>query len=246
MMKTVAADDLPGKLGLPPVAKPEDAVRLNALVLCLVILSLLCGLVGLVLGLLFAPASASMGETYRIILVHVPASWLAMLIYLVMAAGAADCLLRNHSRSGAMLQAMAPTGTLMALLSLGTGALWGQPTWGTGWAWDPRLTSMLTLFFFYLGFIALTAASKETHRAVRTGSFLVLMGVVNIPIIHFSVHWWPSLHQGTTITLNKSAPISPLMLWGLLLMLFCFAFYAAAMTLLRLGNLTILEDHALE
>ena len=217
-----------------PEAWPVLITRSRLCIHGLASLSVVCGLAGLVLGLLFAPASAQMGETYRIILVHVPASWLSMLIYLVMAACAADGLLRHNPLAAPMARAMAPTGALMAVLSLGTGALWGLPTWGTWWVWDARLTSMLILLFFYIAFIVLNLAIMGRQRAERVGFFVLLVGVVNIPIIHFSVRWWNSLHQGASISLGKSALMSPFMLWGLLLMVLCFAFYAATMTLMRL------------
>lgn len=238
-MKTFSAHFLTGNSIAIPEAGSADMTRSSLGIYCMASLSVACGLAGLTLGLLFAPASAQMGETYRIILVHVPASWLSMLLYLVMAVCAADGLLRKNSLSGPMTQAMAPTGALMALLSLATGAIWGLPSWGTWWVWDPRLSSMLILFLLYIAFIVLNLAIKEQQRAERAGFILLLAGVVNIPIIHFSVHWWHSLHQGATISLGKSAPMSPLMLWGLLLMVLCFAFYAATMTLLRLRCLTL-------
>lgn len=196
-------------------------------------LAVLSGLAGLALGLLLAPASAQQGETYRIILVHVPVSWLSMLLYLIMAAWALLGLLRNTPGSGMATQAIAPTGALMAFLSLCTGALWGKPTWGTWWAWDARLTSELILLFLYVGFIALTRAIEDQRRAERAGHLLLLVGVVNIPIIHFSVQWWHSLHQGATLSLGKSPPMAPAMLYGLLLMVCSLSFYAATMALMR-------------
>ncbi|MBS1196553.1 MAG: Cytochrome c-type biosis protein CcmC [Proteobacteria bacterium] len=239
-MKTFAAHFSLSAPAANPEAWSELITRPRLCIQGLALLSVVCGLAGLVLGLLFAPASAQMGETYRIVLVHVPASWLSMLLYLIMAVCAADGLLRHNSLAAPMARAMAPTGALMAVLSLGTGALWGLPTWGTWWVWDARLTSMLILLFFYIAFIVLSHAIMDRQGAERVGFLLLLVGVINIPIVHFSVHWWNSLHQGASISLGKPALMSPLMLWGVLLMVLCFTFYAATMTLLRLRT-----NHAL-
>jgi heme exporter protein C len=154
------------------------------------------GLAGLWLGMLVAPTDFQQGEGYRIIFIHVPASWMSMFIYLVMAFWAAIGLAFNTRLSGMMAQALAPTGALMAFLSLLTGALWGKPMWGAWWVWDARLTSELILLFLYIGYMALTAAIDDARRADKAGALLLLVGVVNIPIIYFSVKWWNTLHQG--------------------------------------------------
>jgi heme exporter protein C len=163
----------------------------------------------------------------------VPASWMSMFIYLVMAAWAGIGLSLNARLSCMMAQALAPTGALMAFLSLWTGAFWGKPMWGTWWVWDARLTSELVLFFLYLGFIALQAAIDDPRRADKAGAILVLVGVVNVPIIYFSVKWWNTLHQGSTVSLTKAPSMAMTMLWGMLLMALCFWMYAIAVALMR-------------
>jgi len=138
----------------------------------------------------------------------------------------------NTRLSGMMAQALAPTGALMAFLSLWTGAFWGKPMWGTWWVWDARLTSELILFFLYIGFIALQAAIDDPRRADKAGAILALVGAVNIPIIYFSVKWWNTLHQGSSVNLAKSS-MAQTMLWGMLLMALAFWMYAIAVALTR-------------
>ena len=150
-------------------------------------LALVFGAAGLWIGLVVAPTDAQQGEGYRIIFVHVAASWMSMFIYCVMAAWAALGLAFNTRLSAMMASALAPTGAMFAFLSLVSGALWGKPMWGTWWVWDARLTSELILLFLYLGFMALQAAIDEPKRADKAGAILALVGVVNVPIIYFSV-----------------------------------------------------------
>jgi heme exporter protein C len=196
-------------------------------------LAVVFGVAGLYLGMLVAPTDFQQGEGYRIIFIHVPASWMSMFIYLVMAFWAALGLAYNTRLSGMMAQALAPTGALMAFLSLWTGALWGKPMWGTWWVWDARLTSELILLFLYIGFIALQASIDDPRRADKAGAVLALVGVVNIPIIYFSVKWWNTLHQGSSVSLTKSPSMAALMLWGMLLMALCFWMYSIAVALYR-------------
>ena len=190
------------------------------------------GLAGLYVGFLVAPTDAQQGEGYRIIFLHVPASWMSMFIYLVMAFWAGLGLAFNFRLSGMMAQALAPTGALMAFLSLWTGALWGKPMWGTWWVWDARLTSELILLFLYVGFIALQSAIDDPRRADKAGAILALVGVVNIPIIYFSVKWWNTLHQGSSVNLTKSS-MATTMLWGMLLCALACWMYAIAVALMR-------------
>ena len=207
------------------------------------LLSLLFGLAGLWLGLFVAPTDAVQGEGYRIIFVHVAASWMSMFIYVVMA-GWAFVGLVFQARAAAMLaQALAPTGTLMAALSLLTGSLWGKPMWGTWWIWDARLTSELILLFLYLGFLSLQAAIDDPRRADRAGAVLALVGVVNVPVIYFSVQWWNTLHQGASVSLTRAPSMAQTMLLGMLMMALCFWMYAIATALWRL-RLIILEREA--
>ena len=167
-------------------------------------LAVILGAWGLWLGFMVAPADAQQGEGYRIIFVHVPASWMSMVIYLAMAFWSVLGLSFNTRLSGMMTRALAPTGALFAFLSLWTGALWGKPMWGTWWVWDARLTSELILFFLYLGYIALTSAIEDQRRGDRAGALIAIVGAINVPIIYFSVKWWNTLHQGASVSLTKS------------------------------------------
>jgi heme exporter protein C len=197
------------------------------------LLSAIFGIAGLWMGFFVAPTDATQGEGYRIIFIHVPTSWMSMFIYLMMAAWAGLGLALNARLSGMMAQALAPTGALMAFLSLWTGALWGKPMWGAWWVWDARLTSELILFFLYIGFIALQAAIDDPRRADKAGALLALVGVVNVPIIYFSVKWWNTLHQGASVSLNKSPSMALTMLLGMLLMALCLWMYTIAVALQR-------------
>ena len=210
-----------------------------------VVLSVLFGAAGLWTGFFVAPTDAQQGEAYRIIFVHVPASWLSMFIYLVMAGWAGFGLAFNTRLSSMMASALAPTGAMFAFLSLWTGALWGKPMWGTWWVWDARLTSELILLFLYLGFIALQAAIDDPRRADKAGAILALVGVVNVPIIYFSVNWWNTLHQGATISMTKSPSMAQTMLWGMLLMALAFWMYSIATALIRIRCIVLeRERHA--
>jgi heme exporter protein C len=188
---------------------------------------------GLYVGFFVAPTDFQQGESYRIIFVHVPASWMSMFIYLVMAGWAALGLAFQTRLSGMMATALAPTGAMFAFLSLWTGALWGKPTWGTYWVWDARLTSELILFFLYLGFMALQAAIDDPRRADRAGAVLALVGAVNIPIIYFSVQWWNTLHQGASVSLTRSPTMAATMFTGMILMVLAFWMYSIAVALAR-------------
>ena len=190
-------------------------------------------LAGLAVGLLIAPTDFQQGDSYRIIFIHVPAAWMSMLMYVAMAFWAALGLVLNTRLSSMMATALAPTGALMTFIALWTGALWGKPTWGTWWVWDARLTSELLLLFLYLGFMALQAAADDPRRADRAGAIVALVGVVNVPIIYFSVQWWNTLHQGSTINLTRAPSMASSMLTGLLLMVFAFWVYGIAAALQR-------------
>jgi len=160
-----------------------------------------------------------------------------------MAAWAGLGLVFNTRLSAMMAQALAPTGALMAFLSLWTGSFWGKPMWGTWWIWDARLTSELILLFLYIGFIALQAAIDDPRRADKAGAILALVGVINVPIIYFSVKWWNTLHQGSTVSLTKAPAMAHTMLLGMLLMALCFWMYAVAVALKRVRAI-ILEREA--
>ena len=201
-------------------------------------LATLFGIAGLYVGFLVAPIDAQQGEGYRIIFLHVPASWMSMFIYVVMAFWAGLGLAFNFRLSGMMATALAPTGALFAFLSLWTGALWGKPMWGAWWVWDARLTSELILLFLYVGFIALQSAIDDPRRADKAGAILALVGVVNVPIIYFSVKWWNTLHQGSSVNLAKSS-MAMVMLWGMLLCALACWMYAIAVALMRVRSIIL-------
>ena len=187
---------------------------------------------GLYIGLVLAPTDAQQGEAYRIIYIHVAAAWMSMFLYVVMALWAAIGFAFNTRLSSMMAQAIAPTGALMTFIALWTGSLWGKPTWGTYWVWDARLTSELILLFLYLGFMALQASIDDPRRADRAGAVLAIVGVVNIPIISYSVQWWNNLHQGASVSARGSS-MAPIMLWGMLVMALAFWAYSIAAALVR-------------
>jgi heme exporter protein C len=201
--------------------------------------AVLLALAGLAVGLLIAPTDFQQGDAYRIIFIHVPSAWMSMLIYVVMAFWAGLGLVLNTRLSSMMATALAPTGALMTFIALWTGALWGKPTWGAWWVWDARLTSELLLLFLYLGFMALQAATDDVRRADRAGAIVALVGVVNVPIIYFSVKWWNTLHQGSTINATRAPSMASMMLIGMLLMVFAFWSYAIAATLHRLRSIIV-------
>ena len=188
---------------------------------------------GLYVGFFVAPTDAQQGEAYRIIFIHVPAAWMSMFLYVVMALWAALGLALNTRLSGMMASALAPTGALFTFIALWTGSLWGRPTWGTYWVWDARLTSELVLLFLYLGFMALQAAIDDPRRADRAGAVLAIVGVVNIPIIHYSVVWWNTLHQGASVSVTRAPTMAATMLTGMLLMALAFWMYSIAVSLVR-------------
>jgi heme exporter protein C len=197
------------------------------------LLALLLAAAGLYIGFFVAPTDAQQGEAYRIIFIHVPAAWMSMFLYVVMAFWAAIGLAFNTRLSSMMASALAPTGALFAFLALWTGALWGRPTWGTYWVWDARLTSELILLFLYLGFMALQAAIEDPRRADRAGAVLAIVGVVNVPIIYYSVQWWNTLHQGASVSLTRAPSMAATMLTGMLLMALAFWAYSIAASLTR-------------
>ncbi|MDR0234348.1 MAG: heme ABC transporter permease CcmC [Zoogloeaceae bacterium] len=205
-------------------------------------LAALFGIAGLWLGLAVAPSDFQQGEGYRIIFVHVGASWMSMFLYLVMAFWAAIGLAFNTRLSGMMTRALAPTGACFAFLSLWTGAFWGKPMWGAWWAWDARLTFELILFFLYIAFIALSRAIDDIRRADRAGAILVLASVVNVPIIYFSVTWWNSLHQGASVSLTKSSSMAAIMLWGMLLCALAMWMYSIAVALIRVRGIILEQE----
>ncbi|TKR53503.1 heme ABC transporter permease [Allopusillimonas ginsengisoli] len=202
-------------------------------------------IIGMYVGFFMAPTDAQQGEGYRIIFLHVPVSWMSMFIYLVMAIWAAIGLAFNSRLAAMMASALAPTGAMFTFLSLWTGALWGKPMWGAWWVWDARLTSELILLFLYMGFMALQSTIDEPRRADKAGAILALVGVVNIPIIYFSVQWWNTLHQGASVSLTQAPSMAALMLMGMLLMAWASWMYTVAIVLMRVRCIILeREQHA--
>ena len=189
--------------------------------------------VGLYQALVVAPPDYQQGESVRIMYIHVPAAWMSMFIYVVMAGAGAAGLIWNTKLAEMFARACAPVGAWFTFLALVSGSIWGKPMWGTWWAWDARITSELILLFLYLGVIALQAAIDDPKRAARASAILALVGVVNIPIIHFSVEWWNTLHQPASVTRMGAPTIYISMLIPLLLMAVAFTTYFFTVVLMR-------------
>jgi heme exporter protein C len=204
-----------------------------------VAVAVIATIIGLTIGLLIAPSDHQQGESYRIIFIHVPAAWMSMIIYLAMAFWAAMGLIFNARLASMFALALAPTGALMTFIALWTGSLWGKPTWGTYWVWDARLTSELILLFLYLGFLSLHAAIEDVRKADRSAAVLAIVGVVNIPIIYFSVKWWNTLHQGASVSLTKAPTMATQMLTGMLIMTVAFWAYSFAVSFYRCRTLIL-------
>lgn len=211
-----------------------------------VAIAIIAAVIGLTIGLLIAPSDHQQGESYRIIFIHVPAAWMSMIIYLAMAFWAAIGLIFNARLASMLALALAPTGALMTFIALWTGALWGKPTWGTYWVWDARLTSELILLFLYLGFLSLHASIEDTRKADRSAAILAIVGVVNIPIIYFSVKWWNTLHQGASVSLTKAPTMATQMLTGMLIMTIAFWAYSFAMSFYRCRSLILERERHTE
>ena len=189
--------------------------------------------VGLWGGLVAAPPDYQQGDAYRIIFIHVPSAWLSLLVYAAMAGAAAVGLIWRIKVAEALAVACAPIGASFTFLALLSGSLWGKPMWGTWWVWDARLTSELVLLFLYLGIIALNGAIADPRKAARASAILAIVGLVDLPIIHFSVDWWNTLHQGATVFRLDGPSIHPSMLAPLLLMLAAFTLFFLAVMLMR-------------
>jgi heme exporter protein C len=203
------------------------------------IISALLLVAGLYIGFFVAPTDFQQGDAYRIIYIHVPAAWMAMFLYALMALYAGLGLAFNARLWSMMATAIAPTGALFAFIALWTGSLWGRPMWGTWWVWDARLTSTLILFFLYLGFLSLQGVIEDARRADRAGALLALVGAVNVPIIYFSVQWWNTLHQGATLRLGRNSSIAPVMLAALLIMIAACWMYSITVTLMRVRSIIL-------
>ena len=207
--------------------------------------TLVLSVAGLYIGFFVAPTDATQGDAYRIIFIHVPAAWMSMLLYLVMAFWAGIGWAFNARLASMVARAIAPTGAMFTFLALWTGAIWGKPTWGAWWVWDARLTSELILLFLYLGYIALVNAIDDVRRADQAGALLALVGSVNVPIIYFSVKWWNTLHQGATVSMTAAPKMASTMLTAMLIMSFAFWAYAFAVVFTRTRAIVIeREAHA--
>ena len=198
---------------------------------------------GLYLGLFVAPADYQQGESYRIMFIHVPAAWMSMFTYVVLAVASVIGMVWRIKLADLVARASAPIGAWFTFLALITGSLWGKPMWGAWWVWDARLTSELILLFIYLAYMALHAAFDDPRTAARVAGLFAVVGLVNIPIIHYSVEWWNTLHQGATVTKFDAPSIHPSMLAPLLLMALAFKAYYATVVLLRVRGM-VLEREA--
>jgi heme exporter protein C len=198
--------------------------------------------IGLYGGLVLAPPDYQQGDAFRIVYVHAPSAWLSMLVYGTMAVAAAIGLVWRIKIAHAVAAAAAPVGASFAFLALATGSIWGKPMWGTWWVWDARLTSELLLLFLYAGVMALRGSIDDRDRADRASALLAIVGVVNLPIIHYSVYWWNTLHQGSTLTKLGKPSMTGDMLWPLLTMLLAFTLYFGAILLLRLRGEILLRE----
>lgn len=248
LAKSVTADASPrGGINWFKYASPQTFYPLaGKLVPWFALPAVVLALIGLYIAFFLAPTDATQGDSYRVIFIHVPAAWMSMIIYLAMAFWCAVGMVFNTRVSYMMASALAPTGAMWTFVALWTGALWGKPTWGAWWVWDARLTSELILFFLYLGFMALQAAIDDPRRADKAGAILALVGVVNIPIIYFSVKWWNTLHQGSTINLTKAPSMAQTMLWGMLLMALAFWMYSIALALMRVRAIILERERHTE
>jgi heme exporter protein C len=217
------------------LANPARFMRVSgALLWPLAVATLVVLAAGLYLALFVAPPDYQQGESVKIMFVHVPAAWMALLVYLIVAVASAVALVWKHPLAEIAAQAAAPLGAAFTLVCLVTGSLWGRPMWGTWWAWDARMTSVLVLFFLYLGYIALVNAFDDMSRGARAGSVLALVGVVNLPIIKFSVDWWNTLHQSESVFRMSGPTIDSSMLWPLLIMAVGYLLLFKTLLLIRM------------
>src|SRR6266704_3426923 len=197
------------------------------------VVTIILYILGLYVGFFVAPTDYQQGEAYRIIFIHVPAAWMGMFLYVLMAIYAGIGWAFNARLASMMATAISTTGAIFTFISLVTGSLWGRPAWGVYWVWDARMTSTLILMFLYVGFISLQSSIDDPRRADRAGAVLALVGLINIPIIYFSVQWWNSLHQGATIRIASKPTMAPTMLAAMLVLLGACWMYSIAVVLVR-------------
>jgi heme exporter protein C len=198
--------------------------------------TLILFIVGLYGALVSAPPDYQQGETVRIMFVHVPAAWLAMLVYTVMALASAVAIIFRHPLADVAAKAAAPIGAVFCFLALATGSLWGKPMWGAWWVWDARLTSMFVLFLLYVGYISIWQAIEEPGRAAMIARIVALVGFINIPVIKFSVDWWNSLHQPASVFKIGGPSIDTSILWPLLVMGLAYTFLFLALHLMSMRS----------
>ena len=198
--------------------------------------ALLLTVTGLVWGLVFAPPDYQQGDTVRVMYVHVPSAWMALLCYAVMALCSASFLIWKHTLADLAARASAPVGACFTAVALISGSLWGRPIWNTWWAWDARLTSVLVLFFFYLGYLALHAAFDDREAGRRAAAILACVGAINLPIVKFSVDWWHTLHQPASVLRLDGPTIDPSMLWPLLVTAAGFLAFYVVLLLIRVTS----------
>ena len=217
------------------LANPTRFSRLARTILPVMkIITLLCFGFGLYWGLVTSPADYQQGDTVRIMYIHVPVAWLASSSYFMLALCALFYLVWRHPLADIGARAVAPVGAIFAALTLITGALWGKPTWGTYWVWDARLTSMLVLFFFFIGYMALAGGFENRKRGARPAAILALVGAINLPIVKFSVDWWNTLHQPASLLRSGGVSIDAAMLWPLLTMFAGFQAFFIVIVLMRI------------
>ncbi len=223
------------RLNMQRLANPNRFMRLSARLIpwLAATTAILLG-IGLYLALVVSPPDYQQGESVRIMYVHVPSAWMALFCYVGMAGAAAVGLIWRHPLADLAAKATAPIGAAFTVLALVTGSLWGKPMWGTWWVWDARLTSMLVLFFLYLGYIALNNAFDDPVRGARSAAVLAIVGVINVPIIKFSVDWWFTLHQPASVFRAGGPAIDASMLWPLALMALAFTSYYFWVVALRM------------
>jgi heme exporter protein C len=220
------------------LANPSRFLRLsNRLFMPVGVITFICLAYGLYLGLFASPADYQQGDTVRIIYIHVPAAWLALFGYVGLGLCGLFYVVWRHPLADIAARAIAPVGAVFALLTLITGALWGKPMWGAWWVWDARLTSMLILFFFYLGVIALANGFDRPERGSRPAAMLAMVGVINVPIVKFSVDWWNTLHQPASLLRSGGPAVDSSMLTPLLLMLVAAHGYFIIVVILRMRTL---------
>jgi heme exporter protein C len=225
------------QLGSPPSFYRISGYFLKWLLLLAFVLTI----IGLYDGLVLAPADYQQGDSFRIIYVHVPAAWMSMFIYAIMGVSALIAIIWRMKVAESVLMASAPIGAWFTFIALATGSLWGKPMWGTWWEWDARMTSELILLFLYIGIIATYGAfADDSRKAARMAALIAVVGLVNLPIIHFSVTWWSSIHQGTTVSLTGESKITWEMARPLLIMAFATKFYYGY-SMLKRARLFLLE-----